>query len=1499
MSKVKTLIVSCAAAVAAMPVAAQTQVRGLRTPGSHATRMMQKLTPSQHVAKARAFDKKYPLLCKAIQRPFSVTATTPLKSVGVTPSKNRAQVKPPMMVTADGRELYGNVVYSGFWDEDKYGLYKFNATESVDPESLWINEDCAANGGGALVDGVFHTVNYFINDDYIFINYYSFNAETGEEIESKGLEDISMIALELAVAQNGKVFGEFYNSTAEGFELGVIDYSSLTRSTIGKLNNCYVALGMTKDNTIYGVATDGNLYKIDSKTAEETLVGATGLTLTTSTNGHYQQSGEIDQKTGTFYWAAVDSEHNSALYTVDLTSGTASKVGDFTGGEMVFALTVPAPAAEDGAPAAVGQDNVAFMTSGGELSLVLIFKAPSKTFAGDELSGMLNYAIEVDGEEMGSGTVLPGVTVTKRLTVSGNGTHEFTVTTSNSVGRSPQTKIQRYIGFDQTYPVEEVKATANTTTGEVTLAWDAPTGSYNDGYVGSLKYDVVRYPDEVKVAEGISATTYTDKVSPEQLTAYTYGVTAINGDVRSDEQTSGKVVLGPALNPPYDNDFADESSLDLMTIIDSNNDGCTWGYHPEQRCAYNVYNTDNAADDWLLTPSIKMEAGKEYAVTFTASNTIEEYAERLEVKYGVGDNPTAFSGTLLPSTELTSKKEFTSYIKPDKDQDVRIGFHAISDADRFNLLLFGVHVAEGCEASAPDSVSDFKVTPDPTGDTMANISFRLPNFSIDGKALTGITKVEVLRDGKVTVSETSGHIPGQYCKYPDCPEKDSTYSYKVVVYGRNGEKGRMSLSKSAFVGTDIPQAVDGASLTVKDNKTSVDLAWDPVTVGANGGFVETKNIKYNVYDKISYDDFYGYEYGNLLGSVTGSGSLSISMNTEEGDEQNLLQPYIQPENGKGKGYFTEAKTTILTGKPYALPFSETFSNGASDGNKQWWCSVDGSSSWRLDGSVASPDGGDDGVVLFDGCGDESYLATGKINPAAADNLMLYFNIRGEFTDNVSMTVQVQKADGTVDNLKTLNFNDPENVSDWYSESVSLSRYANERYIIVRFLGNGRGYLAIDNVVVRNLYADDLGVKMSAPKSLAKGGSADVDVTVTNMGENTASGYTVKLYDGKELMDEKTVNSSLEPNVSETVTMKFNTTIFHEGDSTKLTAEVVYDKDLDLTNNKVSADVELVSSTKAAPASATKTKDGDGVKVAWTAPASTDGVVTDGFEDYATWTMDNFGAWTCIDGDKGYTGEVFTGDDVMNIGEPFAFEIFEPGAMDGLLDSDPGVAAHGGEKYATAFYSILDDNYVDADNWLISPSLSGKKQTIKFFALNQYDSENNYPETIELLYSKGGKSREDFVLVKTVTVESKAWEEVSFDVPEGATFFAIHHVTSEGGFMLGIDDVTYEGGNGVLTGYNIYCDNELVKTVSASTLEWVDSSASLASDYAVTAVYADGESVPTAALAPSGIDSAEASSAAKSFDVYTVDGKLIGRGMTSTATLPAGIYVVNGQKVTVK
>ena len=78
----------------------------------------------------------------------------------------------------------------------------------------------------------------------------------------------------------------------------------------------------------------------------------------------------------------------------------------------------------------------------------------------------------------------------------------------------------------------------------------------------------------------------------------------------------------------------------------------------------------------------------------------------------------------------------------------------------------------------------------------------------------------------------------------------------------------------------------------------------------------------------------------------------------------------------------------------------------------------------------------------------------------------------------------------------------------------------------------------------------------------------------------------------------------------------------------------------------------------------------------------------------------------------------------------------------------------------------DDGAVD--DWAISPKLSGKAQTISFYAKSY---SNLYRENVEVLYSTTGTDTDDFKSVDVFQSIPQEWTEYRFDVPEGAKYFA--------------------------------------------------------------------------------------------------------------------------------
>ena len=147
---------------------------------------------------------------------------------------------------------------------------------------------------------------------------------------------------------------------------------------------------------------------------------------------------------------------------------------------------------------------------------------------------------------------------------------------------------------------------------------------------------------------------------------------------------------------PYQNNFDTEELQSDFMIIDANQDTKTWApYNVEM---YYTYSSTNAGDDWLVSPMIKLIAGKVYKISLSAHAESSNYPEKLEVKAAKeatasGAETAALLAAgmeVIEATTITS----TSYVTLSNDTFTvaetgyyNFGIHAISDADKYRLTV--------------------------------------------------------------------------------------------------------------------------------------------------------------------------------------------------------------------------------------------------------------------------------------------------------------------------------------------------------------------------------------------------------------------------------------------------------------------------------------------------------------------------------------------------------------------------------------------------------------------------------------------------------------------------------------------------------------------------------------------------------------------------------------------------------------------------------------------
>lgn len=1400
-----------------------------------------------------------------------------------------------------GRELWANVLQSSRWYEGtpEYGIYSFGTNSSIEPNSLYTSPYMYANAGGAVSGERIDIINF--NSSYGTMTHYLFDAKTGDYKSASYLSDYSLWSTETAVASDGTVYGVFYSADATRFELGVANYASDTRSTIGQVNHYYVALGITKNNVLYGVATDGNLYSIDITTAKETFVGSTGVSVLMSDGTWNVQSGEIDQTNDIFYWACTDSKGQSSLYTIDLTNGHATKIGDMRYNEQMTMLAVPTETVASAAPALAENLTVSFDKA--SLSGTIGFKAPTKTYNGDNLSGKLDYTVSVDGKVAKSGSTTVGAIVNETVNAK-RGNRLFAVVFSNAHGNGPKAYTTTFVGDDTPKKASDVNATLDVTTGKVNVTWNAVTEGINSGYVSDIKYNVTRYPDGKEIASGITATSVDDLLPNGDLKGYRYAIVAVSGQRKSEESISNSITFGNMLEPPFTEGFDKSSDLDLFTIIDANNDGKTWSYcendgsgQPSVQIEYG--NVDH--DDWLITPPLKLKAGVIYNISYRVASKGANYPELLEVKYGSEPTAKAMTSVLSEKEEITNQQYVTvkKELIPEKDGVVYFGFHCTSSADWCYQLVLDDITVTGNSQKSPDAVNDITVTPAADGSNKATVNFVAPAKAIDGSALTSEMEVSVMRDGE-EIQNMAAIKPGQAYYYIDNEANNGVNTYSVIARNDAGE-GRESKKVEAYVGLDTPNEVTNVKAVTADN--SITLTWSPVTTGEHNGYVDPTDMAYNVYEIIETGSGINLPLVDQVDKTT----ITIPYDVNKGDQE-MINYALSAENTKGEGPRVMSPG-ILVGKPYELPFEEHFKGGSLD-HSMWWVSKTGASEFSLmQGMSSDGDNGCAGYVATDN-NDQAILGSGKISLQGAENPVFNMSFKSSLENSdATITIYAHKP-GQEENttpFKEVRLNElKDKANDWHTCLVKFGKdYTTPSYMTMTLVVKAAAgeTLYLDNITVRDFASKDLRASVSAPAKVRKGETLTVSVGVTNMGESSVNSAVVNLYAGGKLVGTKTIDGTLESFATSTLKFDYRTQI-NDASPLELKAEVAADDDSTPEDNVATTEVELLPSTKTAPDHvAATTTDGRSVDVEWTKIEATTETVTDDFESYTPWSMDEFGDWTAVYGEKGLAKGPFSRSyPHPNEGKKFAYTVVEaPTWLDSsVLNDYVCLKPHSGNRYLATFYSVENSQFVVADNWLISPSLPGVKQTITFWANNFVSAALSYPENFDVLYSTTGASLDNFKKAgASMIAEGGAWKQYSVELPEGATYFAIHNNTDDT-YMFMLDDISYLAGCGMVTAYNIWRDGQLIKQVAANVNTFTDTTADGGSHrYGVSAVYSGGESEITFASPVTSIGKLVDASLKAPFDIYTVDGKLVRKDANSTAGLVPGLYVVGGKTINVR
>ncbi len=1402
------------------------------------------------------------------------------------------QQQAPTRVPGDGTLIYGSMIYSSAWvGSPSYGIYSFPAAAYVKPTLVVPVEAYDANGGATYAGNMYYWNSYVYTDEmgYTFSTFCKYDFTTGTMSKViHGMLDSdfnqSQITNDLAYdPTTGLIYALSYIEQPlddEGLitkyypSLSLVDHDTGFVTPLARIP-AMIALAFNHSGELYAISKgqDARLYRVNKETGDCTEIGSTGL------NTNYVQSMAFDPVTDRLYWAAVETSGATGLYEVDVTTGNASLTTQFGANEEYAGLYIPNPEVAPEAPAKADNFTATFVAD--SHTGIVSLNAPTLNYGGTRLSGNMTVTISVDGTERLSKSVAPGEKVELEVTLD-EGIHNFTTTVANAAGNGPRLGLSKYVGLDAPAPVTNLKVTKNAA-GEAVISWTAPTTGRNDGYVdpAKVRYRVVRFPGIDIIADGISATTVTDPVNVAADNYY-YQVTALCDGREGLPAETSPMVLGQGTSLPCKFDFATEEQFKLFTVIDANNDWDAqyhwggWMYAPsftytadEGPAAVYGYSPEGPADDWLITPSFKVQQGKKYRLTYTMWTRGQE--EKLEVTAGA-QNDIASQSVITPMASYKHKerKVFTQDFTATATGNYHVGFHITSAKKQYYLFITDIMIDEVPDDTAPAAVGSLKAEAGARGDMSATITLTAPTTSMAGTALTVLDRIDIYRGNSVTPCHTfTAPRPGETLTWTDTDPQHGFNTYRVVATA--GGKAGAKSEATVFVGYDLPVAPADVKVTVTGDSQPV-ITWTAPTEGINGGYVNPDELTYAIYRL-------GDESALLSARVKGTSFTDADL------DGNRMQYYVGyevvPVSAAGQGDYA-VTDMIVFGKPYEGVFRESFADMSVSSNPWLMYRIKGNQNlWGIfsagSSPACSPADGDGGLVTFQSTmgrpGDEGRLVSPKLSVATLKSPVLSFYVYlnaseealyGDELFQDRLIPEVILPDESVIALGEPILVDNTLGSGWLKYSYDLTDLKGEDYFKLSFHGiadYGQD-INLDLIRITNLINNDMRLySFTGPSAVRAGQSGTYSATVYNGGAQAAAGYTVALYsNGTKIAQQQGSCQSGEYATYE-FTVPYSTE--QENRSFSLQAVVEWDDDEIPSNNGS----ELVTTRVTAPVlPEIKTLEGavegdNNIRLAWDEPSALR--VNDSFEDYTAFGISNIGDYTLVDADKGFTYG-FSDIYFPNTGQAQSFMVFNPVSL-GIVMKSPlfpdAFDPHTGNQVLACFQAVdaTTGQSLKNDDWIISPEVFGG-QTVRLYA--KAGDVMQGVDQFEVLYSTTDKSTSSFTALSQVISTDQNWTVHEFVLPADARYFAIHCV-SDDAFVLYIDDLSYVArcvsSPLELTGYRVYRDGVAIADIAKDTFTYLDTAlADGKYSYKVTAVYGGGrESAPTETvevqIGQSGID----------------------------------------------
>ncbi len=357
-------------------------------------------------------------------------------------------------------------------------------------------------------------------------------------------------------------------------------------------------------------------------------------------------------------------------------------------------------------------------------------------------------------------------------------------------------------------------------------------------------------------------------------------------------------------------EITDEASFAGWTVIDANasTSANTWGYKDSEA----LYPEDrkNAANDWLISPSLYLEPGK-YEVSGYVVQRSKYSSDKQAFDLTFGNAATVEAQTTVFATDNAYKSKLYT---------ATTGTISVTDAGNY---YFAIHLTSSSYngdcgfqkfvvkkvAPVPAHVSDLKVTAGENGAMYATISWTNPTKDTDGNDLAKFSGVKVKHGTDViaTLTGAKGEAMTYVVNNLAAPGR---YTYSVVAYNADGEAlGTAPSATSGWIGPDTPKPVTNLAANVEGNK--VTLTYTAPTESANGGYVDWSGLSYRITrdSEVLNEAFVGTTYED---NVTSLGNYRYGVQAQAADHRAVAE-----------------SVTVRAGEGLQVPYSESFDDASS------------------------------------------------------------------------------------------------------------------------------------------------------------------------------------------------------------------------------------------------------------------------------------------------------------------------------------------------------------------------------------------------------------------------------------------------------------------------------------------------------------------------------------------------------------------------------------------